>query len=259
MKIWEFDKPRRLRRASQCRYHQPGIRFATSDFTEPTASMPMQKSRAAIFDLDGTLVDAFADIAAALNAPLTARGFPPHSIDTIRGMVGDGAGKLVERATAGIDPDVVEDIHKEMMEHYHADPANQAKVYPGVFELLGDLLDWGIRLGVLSNKPHPMTVKTCEQMGLSKYFDEIVGESGAENPRKPDPAGLRAMIQRMNADKVVYIGDGNADGQVTANANVPFIACLWGTRDRAQLAEYNPIAFAETPSELHALILDALS
>ncbi len=220
--------------------------------------MPREETRLAVFDLDGTLVDAFEDIAEAINTPLRKRGYPEHSVDSIKRMVGEGAGKLIERATPGMEPEMVEEVRQEMLAKYIESPADNAAIYPGVFDLLEDLLDWGIVMGILSNKPHEMTVKTCEVLGLSRYFQDIVGEDAEASPRKPDPMGLESMIERAGATRAVLIGDGAADGQVAQNAGVPFIACLWGTRNREQLAEFAPVGFAESPAELEKLITDTL-
>ena len=212
-------------------------------------------SRVVVFDLDGTLVDAFADIAAAMNAPLAARGLPTHTVATICTMVGDGAGKLIERAApAGASPALLATLKEEMIAHYSAHPADHASVYPGVFPLLDRLRAQGIRLAVLSNKPHEMTLKTCAVLGLSPHFDEIVGEVEPDVPRKPDPTGLLAMLRRLGAEQALLVGDGVPDGQVAANAGIPFIAALWGSRTRDQLAPLNPIAFAETVPELEGIV-----
>lgn len=230
----------------------PQIQNQTEDSNHVTV-------RAAIFDLDGTLVDAFADLTEAVNLPLRARGLPEHPLEVIKGMVGDGAGKLIERATTGIDAAEVEKIRVEILDKYRENPADNAHVYPGIYNVLDDLLDWGIKLGILSNKPHEMALKTCDQLELTKYFEEIRGECPDNTPRKPDPGALLAMCERMRADRVVYVGDGAADGQVARNAGVPFVACLWGTRTREQLSVYNPVAIVEEPKDLHMAILDALS
>ena len=220
----------------------------------------MASNRAVVFDLDGTLVDAFSDIAAAVNVPLAARGYRTHSVQEIKRMVGDGAGKLIERAAPpGLSPHETRAIFEEMMTHYREHPADLAVVYPGVFPLLQRLADSGIRLAVLSNKPHPMTLKTCDDLGLTKYFDDILGEVTGQYPRKPDPRGLQAQLQRLGARTSIMVGDGIPDAQVANAARIPFIGCLWGTRNADELSRFNPVGLAQTVDDLGPLILDGLN
>jgi phosphoglycolate phosphatase len=206
---------------------------------------------AIIFDLDGTLVDAFQDIANAINGPLGRRGYPQHSVSRIMELVGEGAGKLIERALPpDVDASVVADVKAEMMRYYREHPADFATVYEGIHEVLQAARRQGCKLGVLSNKPHPMTIATCEKVGLAEYFDDMVGEQGGEIPRKPDPTGLRLQLERLGATEAIMVGDGIPDGQVALAAGIPFVGVLWGTRSAEQLAPYNPVALASSPAEL---------
>jgi len=219
----------------------------------------MGKNRVVVFDLDGTLVDAFADITAAVNVPLGRRSMRTYTVAEIRGMVGDGAGRLVERAIPpGLAPEERRAIFEEMMVHYRAHPADQAHVYPGVFDLLEALLDWGVKLAILSNKPHPMTLQTCEDLGLTKYFEDILGEDPVKSPRKPDPAGLRGQLARLDAGTAILVGDGVPDGQVAAAAGIAFVGCLWGTRSEEELARLGPNGIAREVEELQPMLLRAL-
>ncbi len=215
-------------------------------------------SLAAIFDLDGTLVDAFADITAAMNHPLKARGYPTHSVETISTFVGDGAGKLIDRSVPpGLDKEEIEVIKTEMFAYYREHCADTAVVYPDIKECLQELIDHGVKLAVLSNKPHPMTMKTCEKLGITRYFEDIAGEDGDRIPRKPNPKGLIDQIDRLSVEKAVYIGDGVPDGQVSNAADVPFIAVTWGTRTADELALFEPIATLDSPKDLAGSIIEA--
>lgn len=224
---------------------------------ERTPSRPMNPT-GIVFDLDGTLVDAFADIAAAINRPLAALGLPVKDVPTIKSLVGEGAGRLIERASEGAPPEKLPWIREEMMAYYRAHPADLASVYEDVLPMLEDFRDRGIAMAILSNKPHPMTLKTCEDLGISKYFTVIQGEDPEKAPRKPDPGALKALSAVEGLARPIMVGDGVPDGRVAANAGVPFVACLWGTRSREHLDEFNPVAVAETPAQLHRQLLDLL-
>ncbi|MBI1291544.1 HAD-IA family hydrolase [bacterium] len=209
------------------------------------------RKRAVIFDLDGTLVDAFQDIANAINRPLAARGMPTHSVDTIRTFVGEGAGKLIERSVPpGTDAATLESVRAEMMAWYRDHPADHAFIYEGILPVLEALRSRGVPMGVLSNKPHAMTLSTCERLGLSDFFGDVAGEQGAGVPRKPDPMGLRLQLERLGVEDAIMVGDGRPDGEVARAAGVPFVAVTWGTRTAEQLLEYGPVAVVDHPSGL---------
>ncbi len=215
--------------------------------------------RAAIFDLDGTLIDAFSDIANAVNHPLAARGLPTHTVAAIRTFVGDGVGKLMDRAMPpGLPEEETAAIRAEMMTYYRQHPADNATVYEGVFPLLESLKDWGVLLTILTNKPQAMTDRTCDQLGLTRYFDDIRGENGDQTPRKPDPRGLLEQLADIRAERALIIGDGVPDAQVAHAAQLPFVACLWGTQTRDQLAPHEPVAYATAPPDLEGIVLDLL-
>lgn len=215
-------------------------------------------NRIAVFDLDGTLIDAFGDIASAINVPLRKRGLPLFDRESVHRLVGDGVRKAVERATPMLAPEEQAIALREVEEYYFEHPADEAIVYPGIFHLLEVLSDWGVRMAVLSNKPHPMTIRTCEHLGLTKYFQEIHGEDPPRMPRKPDAAGLLGIIERLGGDRAVMVGDAQPDGEVARNAGIPFVACLWGTRTREQLAPTNPVAWATQPVDLERILLEVL-
>ena len=218
----------------------------------------MGDKAAVIFDLDGTLIDAFRDIQEAINRPLVARGVAPHSLDQIVRWVGDGAFKLAERATPPHLMDQQKQIFGEMMLYYRDHPADHAVLYPGVIELLKGLQADRIPIGVLSNKPYEMCVKTCAQLGLMPFVDVLHGHTETA-PRKPDPEALRSVMADLGVTRAVMVGDGVPDGEVSQAAGVPFIACLWGSRTREQLAEFAPVAWADSVAELGPLIRKLLT
>ena len=75
------------------------LKFDFSFCTKGAASMPIisHTYRAAIFDLDGTLIDSLEDLADSANAMLKSYGFPTHPVDPYRYFVGNGSRKLIER------------------------------------------------------------------------------------------------------------------------------------------------------------------
>ncbi len=145
-----------------------------------------------VFDLDGTLVDSAADLAAAASALVVERGGRALSRDEVVAMVGEGAPVLVRRAltAAGLDPDTPHATAR-FLELYDARLLDTTALYPGIRAVL-DALDPLVALAVLTNKPVAPAERLLEALGVRRYFVEVIGGDGPW-PRKPDPAGLLAL------------------------------------------------------------------
>ena len=105
-----------------------------------------------IFDLDGTLLNTIADLGNACNYALRMMGFSEHALSTYNYMVGNGVRKLVERAVPDADKETVDKLLAHFREYYDEHCTDETLPYPGIPELLKDLTDRGIAVGVASNK-----------------------------------------------------------------------------------------------------------
>lgn len=214
----------------------------------------LPEKTAILFDLDGTLVDAFEDIASAVNAPLVARGRLPHSVGDVRKMVGSGIVELCHRAApdlAGVDFDrYLADVREE----YARAPVSHAYVYPGVAELLAGLCKLELPLGVISNKPHSATVEVVAHLGLAKYFDIVQGEDPPRVPRKPDPTGALHVLAELRATHAIIVGDMAQDGALAQALGAPFVGVLWSDAERGELEPLQPIALCATAEEVYDII-----
>ncbi len=187
--------------------------------------------RAALnFDLDGTLVDSLPDLRAALNEMLSARGRRELSLDEVRGMIGDGTRALIERAlaTTGAVADL-EAAHQRFLRVYEAAPTKLSRLYPGVAATLQSLRSSGARLAVCTNKQQRATLAVLNGLGISAYFDAVLG-GDAVPFRKPDPRHLLAAIERLDAtsNEAVMIGDNENDYAAARGAGVPVILMRYG-------------------------------
>ena len=109
--------------------------------------------RAAVFDLDGTLVDSVPDLAAALNRTLAEAGLPAQAPDVVARMVGHGVARLVERgfaaAGAPLDMAALPRWVERFLHFYAADLSTRTRPYPGADEALGAL---GMRPRVVAER-----------------------------------------------------------------------------------------------------------
>jgi phosphoglycolate phosphatase len=211
---------------------------------------------AVLFDLDGTLVDSFDDIAASVNHALATVGRPTFPAATIKGWVGEGIHVLLRRALGADDPGLIERAVAAWRPHYEAHCADRTRPYEGVVPMLERLRDAGLRLGVVSNKLELLTHSTLDELGLRPFFGAVVG--GDTTPhRKPDPAPLRhgAELLGVAGRRVLFAGDTAHDLAAARAAGWPACAVTWGQFDEAALRALTPNFLARHPREVADLVL----
>lgn len=215
--------------------------------------------QAAVFDLDGTLLDTLDDLADCINETLTRFGYPSHPVDAYRLMVGTGARRLVEIA-AGRDADpssVSEGKVDRMLDHfsglYSARWHCKTKPYDGVCTMLDTLSEAGIVLAVLSNKADPFTRDMVRWFFPHVPFASVIGQRPGV-PVKPDPASALETAHRIGCDpgRTAYIGDSGSDMTTALRAGMVPVGVLWGFRDRTELQDAGAGLLVSRPSELAA-------
>lgn len=210
--------------------------------------------KAAIFDLDGTLSYTLDSMAISGNMALEAVGLQPFDTDRYRYFVGDGADELVKRLIIASDKDIETyfGVLKEKYMAYFSEYADYKVVpYSGMPETLSKLKAAGIKLAVLSNKPHQQTVEVVHKLYGENIFDYIQGNTPEIN-RKPSPDGAFVVAQKLCVDtsECIYIGDTATDMQTGNGAGMYTIGALWGYRDREELEESNANIIIEKPIEV---------
>lgn len=187
----------------------------------------MREIRAVVFDLDGTLVDSAPDIRTAVNRLLAELGRPALSLESVIGMIGDGAAKLVVRAlhaSGGHDHDPGAATER-FLELYEGHTAVATCPYPNVPETLTDLRSGGLILGICSNKPEAPSRAVLRDLGLDGCFAAVFGGDSLDGIRKPDARHLQAVLDALDvpADAAVMVGDNANDVQVARAAGVPVL------------------------------------
>jgi phosphoglycolate phosphatase len=215
------------------------------------------KKKAALFDLDGTVADTLESIAYSANLTLEALGLTKRPIEEYNYYAGDGADALVMRvlkAACGSDEKAealfsdAKAKYKEVFEKYcmyHVKPFDE------VIEMLDGLKVQGIKIGVLSNKPHDRAVVVVSELFGEEYFDLVCGQKEGI-PRKPDPSGARIMLKEFGVEpeECLYVGDTNVDMQTGKNTGMFTVGVLWGFRDREELENNKADAIITHPLEL---------
>jgi len=185
-------------------------------------------------DLDGTLLDTAADIAAAVNAMLADFGRPPLPESAVRRYVGKGARVLVHRALSGsldgrIDEPTADRGLASFERHYARENWRSATLFPQVVEGLAAMRAKGLRLACVTNKPQAFVDVLLARAGLAGYFELTIG--GDVLPRsKPDPMQLHHVCERfgMAPSQMVAIGDSLNDAQAARAAGMPVMIVPYG-------------------------------
>ncbi len=188
---------------------------------------------AVIFDLDGTLIESLPDIQAAANAMLAAHGFDPLDAETVRSYVGKGSRNLVERALRryGMEPtdaDIDAGLAQFLAAH-DKEPVGRGYVFEGVIGVLDELKAAGCRLAVCTNKLQGPTRQVLAGYGLDDYFEVVIGGDAASK-RKPDPAHVRDVLERLaiGAADAVMVGDSENDIEAAQGADVATVLVSFG-------------------------------
>ena len=210
-----------------------------------------------IFDLDGTLLNTIADLAAATNQALQYYGYPIHDTDAYRFFVGNGINKLFERALPENErsEENISKIRSQFVPYYDKHNADFSRPYPGISALLSYLQSAGIQIAVASNKYQAATEKLVAHYFPEIHFTAVFGQREGVNV-KPDPTIVFDILKLANVRKedVLYVGDSGVDMQTAANAGVTACGVTWGFRPRTELEEFAPQYITETAEEIKRLI-----
>ena len=206
-------------------------------------TVPVDRLRLLVFDLDGTLIDSSRDLCNSVNATLEFLKLRTLPDGQIASFIGDGAGMLIRRAllVPGELPEHLredEAYFERAMEYfltwYRAHKLDYTRVYPGVMESLAALTDASWTMAVLTNKPVGPAQAICDGLGLTRYFAEILGGDSFAT-KKPDPEGLLDLIGRHGAtgETTLMIGDSDVDVKTARNAGAWSMGCGFGLSPEA--------------------------
>jgi len=190
--------------------------------------------RAAIIDLDGTMLDTVPDFELALNGMRADFKLAPIGQDVIKPMVGKGSEKLIRDVLAlDYEPERIDAVFDEAMasyqRHYLAINGERSVLYAGVIEGLQAMRAMGLRLACVTNKPVAFATPLLAQKGLAPYFELLYG--GDSFPKKkPDPMPLLQVCSDFDLapPSVVAIGDSSNDAEAARAARCYVLTVPYG-------------------------------
>ncbi|MBZ9537854.1 phosphoglycolate phosphatase [Modicisalibacter tunisiensis] len=217
----------------------------------------LQGIQLVVFDLDGTLIDSVPDLAAAVDAMLADLALVPAGEAKVRGWVGNGSRKLVERALChargeeSVEASCQETAHERFLRHYAAAPCTRTRLYPGVREALAGLQARGIALALVTNKPEAFIEPILSALSLQECFTMTVG--GDSLPRKkPDPLPLTHVAQRLGVppEAALMVGDSRHDVEAGRRAGFRTLAVPYGYNHGEPVSLAGPDGEVESLAEL---------
>lgn len=218
-------------------------------------------NKCVIFDLDGTLANTLTTIAYYGNFAIGKLGYDPVDEELYKTFIGDGAKNLILRLMKyrEIPENLYEQIRKIYDDAYDSDTAYLSNPYDGIMDMIAALKADGIKLAVLSNKPHSVTVSVVAKIFGSDNFDIILGQRD-DYPKKPDPQVVYNILDELDIKKenCVFIGDTNVDIITANSAGISSIGVLWGFRDFAELNAQNPTVIISDSTKLYNTICEVL-
>ncbi|MBE6105499.1 HAD family hydrolase [Anaerovibrio lipolyticus] len=209
---------------------------------------------AVIFDLDGTLINSIDDLADSCNEMLTAYDLPNHDVEAYKYFVGNGIGKLVERALPidkSEDRAFYEKALAKFKEIYNGKVLNKTRAYSGVRELLLKLVEKDVPMAVCTNKPMDAAKTIISILFEPGTFKIVMGDRPG-HPRKPDPSTCREICKEIGVEpeKVVYVGDSGVDMQTAVNAGFLPVGARWGFRKDEELLKDGAKLLLDKPTDL---------
>lgn len=226
--------------------------------------------KAVIFDLDGTLTDTIASIKISADKAVGKFGFGPFSEEQYKYFVGDGAATLIERCLiAGGDTELknFEGAFKEYQRVFEEYCMYKVEPYAGIRELLSALKEKGVKLAVLSNKPHERTKEVISAIFGDDCFDVVRGQMDTV-AKKPSPEGVFKILEELSMaeplakteiggmaeslapEDILYLGDTGTDMQTGKAAGAFTIGALWGFREEEELRKNHADVLIENPLQL---------
>lgn len=186
---------------------------------------------AVFFDMDGTLFDTKADLAATVNHTRRDLGLAELPVDEVLSHVGQGANYLMTHAIPE-KAEAVDEVLQLFRGHYAEHCCDTVQPYPGVRRTLAELRDRGWLLGVNTNKPRFATIRILEHFGFTGYFGDAIVAGGDCQEMKPNSGTLRECAARLHGHRLSaydwMVGDSWQDLKCAENAGIKSAFCTFG-------------------------------
>jgi phosphoglycolate phosphatase len=198
--------------------------------------MKMVNKSLIMFDLDGTLVDSAPDLARCANMMLSQLQKPTYSEEHFRHWIGNGAKVMVQRALSGsseisqeLEPQAIEAALALFLQIYQDNVCVKTQLYDGVKSTLQQLRNQGLKLVIVTNKPHRFITPIINGVGISSMFDLLVGgDTVAQSKPHPQPLLYVCETLAIPQEQCIMVGDSKNDILAAKAANIQSIGLTYG-------------------------------
>ena len=218
--------------------------------------------RAAIIDLDGTMVHTAPDFQVAINRMRDELNLAPLPLETITDFVGKGSENLMRRVL-GVDfeESKVESLFNHALEryqhHYLQINGDHSQLYVGVCEGLQTMKDSGVRLACVTNKPIAFARPLLQKKGLIEFFELIYGGDSLPQ-KKPHPLPMLTVCRdfELQPAQVVAVGDSSNDSQAARAAGCRVLTVPYGYNHGQPVHSIDTDGIVESLQDAAILIAD---
>lgn len=213
----------------------------------------MEKYKAIVFDMDGTVLDTLDELTKSLNYVFARHGLPALTQDAIRPCLGFGYDGFIDKAAPDAPESLLRTMTDEFIAYYSAHCQTTTFPYAGIPQVLGRLKAAGYHMAIVSNKGQGAVSELHDE-----YFKDYVDFSLGETPmyrKKPAPDMVWEALKRLGCakDDAIYVGDSEVDKETADNAGLDAALVTWGFRDRDFLESLQPTYLIDTREELGEL------
>lgn len=208
-----------------------------------------------IFDMDGTILYTLDDLTDAVNYALTKTGYALKSVEQVKGFVGNGVKKMLERCLPpSCTKEEFDKSYEYFSEYYKTHCYDKTRSYKGVKELITRLKENSYKTAVVSNKDDYAVKELCK-IFFNGLFDSELGVTDGIN-KKPAPDLCEIALKELNSDKseAVYVGDSDVDFMTAKNTGLKFIGVSWGFKGREFLEKLGSETVVDNPEEIFTVV-----
>jgi len=216
-----------------------------------------KRIRGILFDLDGTLIEAYGAIYLGLKESLHYFGKEIFSFGELKNYLkADLETTLSHFFSAEEIPRAVAIMRKKYGEVF----LDHTYFLDGAKEVLESLRSQGILMGVASNKFGRFSRRALSHLGVSDYFKTVIG-AGDVPRNKPYPDMIHAAVKEMNLppEEVVFVGDTPTDIETGKEARVDVYALPTGFHSKVELSQKKPKRILRNLQELPRVVENIFS
>lgn len=196
----------------------------------------MDKKKAVLFDLDGTLIDSSEGITKSAQYALQHYGMEETDIGKLRRFIGPPlSGSFMKYY--GFSKEQALEAVGIYRERYNVTGIFECELYPGVIVCLNRLREMGYAIGVASSKPEISCRRILEHFGILELFDDVAGSTmdGSIETKEQVLGEVFRRWPQIPKHQIVLVGDTIFDVEGANKAGIKSIAVGYGFGDAGQM------------------------